>query len=59
MDEPLPIVPRSMHLENLSDYLERGTGAVLVEAGDDGRYDILTKSDLISALSHLSNGERG
>jgi cystathionine beta-synthase len=59
MDEPLPIVPRSMHLENLSDYLERGTGAVLVEAGDDERYDILTKSDLISALSHLSNGERG
>ena len=51
MSDPFPIVPRTLHLDYLSAYLEQGAGAVLVEPGDDGEYEILTKSDLISALA--------
>lgn len=51
MDEPFPVVPRSLHLELLSTYLEEGAGAVLVEPKEDSNYEIITKSDLITALS--------
>jgi cystathionine beta-synthase len=51
MGEPFPIVPRSLHLEHLSAYLEQGAGAVLVEPEDGSTYQIITKSDLISALA--------
>jgi cystathionine beta-synthase len=51
MGEPFPIVPRSLHLEHLSAYLEQGAGAVLVEPEDGRTYQIITKSDLISALA--------
>lgn len=51
MGQPFPVVPRSLHLEHLSAYLEQGSGAVLVEAPDEGSYQIITKSDLISALA--------
>ena len=55
MGGPLPIVPRALHLEHLSAYLEEGTGAVLVEpeapGGVGDAYEIITKSDLISALA--------
>lgn len=51
MDKPFPIVPKALHLEHLSAYLEQGPGAVLVEAEDGLSYDIITKSDLISALA--------
>jgi len=57
MDQPFPIVPRGLHLDHLSAYLEDGPGAVLVESDQDGAYDILTKSDLISALA--SSGRQG
>jgi cystathionine beta-synthase len=52
MDKPFPVVPRSLHLDHLSAYLEEGPGAVLVEAEDPGEFDIITKSDLISALAY-------
>ncbi|HET6566959.1 MAG TPA: pyridoxal-phosphate dependent enzyme [Rhodothermales bacterium] len=61
MGNPFPIVPRSLHLEHLSAYLEEGTGAVLVE-DQPGAYEIITKSDLISALANTGRsgkGERG
>ncbi len=51
MRSPFPIVPRSLHLDHLSAYLEQGAGAVLVEPDTDGGYQIITKSDLISALA--------
>jgi len=51
MRAPFPIVPRSLLLDQLSAYLEQGAGAVLVEPDTDGGYQIITKSDLISALA--------
>ena len=61
MGDPFPIVPRSLHLEHLSAYLEQGSGAVLVEPADGQSYQIITKSDLISALatSGLGNKHNG
>ncbi len=58
MGEPFPIVPRSLHLEHLSAYLEQGSGAVLVEPGDGQHYQIITKSDLISALATSGLGTK-
>lgn len=57
MRAPFPIVPRSLHLDHLSAYLEQGAGAVLVEPDAEGHYQIITKSDLISALA--SAGRKG
>lgn len=61
MGDPFPIVPRSLHLEHLSAYLEQGSGAVLVEPADGHNFQIITKSDLISALatSGLGNKHNG
>lgn len=62
MGEPFPTVPRSMDLGLLSAYLEDESGAVLVEPEPQGDgnaqagYDIITKSDLITALSRAGNG---
>jgi len=59
MGEPFPIVPRSLDLDQLSSYLEQGAGAVLVQ-GEDGSYEIITKSDLISALASAARkGKNG
>ena len=52
MDKPFPIVPKGLHLNHLSAYLEDGPGAVLVESDQPGQFDIITKSDLISALAY-------
>ncbi len=51
MDAPFPVVPRTLGLEHLSMYLERGGGAVLVKAAAGETYQIITKSDLIGALA--------
>ena len=51
MDKPFPIVPRGLHLDHLSAYLEEGPGAVLVESEGGNGFDIITRSDLISALA--------
>jgi cystathionine beta-synthase len=59
MSEPFPIVPRSIHLDSLSAYLEQGSGAVLVEPGAGGGYQIITKSDLISALAGAGRSGSG
>ncbi|MBO6576103.1 MAG: cystathionine beta-synthase [Rhodothermales bacterium] len=50
MAAAIPVVPPSLHLEHLSAYLEQEPGAVLVQA-EDGGFRIITKSDLIRALS--------
>ncbi len=51
MGDPFPIVPRSLHLEHLSAYIDEGAGAILVEPNGEGSYEIITKSDLIGALA--------
>ena len=51
MGKPLPILPTHTTLEELSAHLDAQTGAVLVHAPDDDHYDIITRSDLISALA--------
>lgn len=56
MDKPLPVISRSLHLEELSSYLDRYS-AVIVEPGSDGKLDILTKSDVISALVPATSTE--
>ena len=59
MSDPLPVIPRSLHIDQLSDYLEQDFGAVLVHSGNgDESYEILTKSDLISALVNLERTGR-
>ncbi|MFQ5569235.1 MAG: cystathionine beta-synthase [Rhodothermales bacterium] len=59
MSEPFPIVPRSLHLDHLSTYLEQGAGAVLVEPDAEHPYQIITKSDLISALAGAGRSSNG
>ncbi len=59
MSEPFPIVSRSLHLDHVSTYLEQGAGAVLVELGSDGGFQIITKSDLISALAGAGRSGNG
>jgi cystathionine beta-synthase len=56
MGTPFPVVPASLHLEHLSAYLEQDAGAVLVDHGPENGYSVLTKSDLISALAEVGNG---
>jgi cystathionine beta-synthase len=58
MGKPFPIVPRTLHLEHLSAYLEEGVGAVLVEPEDGEGFQIITKSDLISALATSGLGSK-
>jgi cystathionine beta-synthase len=57
MGDPFPVVPDSLHLEHLSAYLEQDAGAVLVDHGPDDGYSVLTKSDLISALAQVGQGD--
>ena len=57
MGNPFPVVPASMQLDHLTSYLEGDTGAVLVDR-DDG-YAVITKSDLISALSRMGRNGNG
>ncbi len=54
MQGPFPIVSPRLELVELSALLDEGTGAVLVPAGDDGHYEIITKSDLIRTLAGSS-----
>ena len=62
MEEPFSVVSRTMDLGLLSAYLEDESGAVLVEpehpenGGAQDGYEIITKSDLITALSRVGSG---
>jgi cystathionine beta-synthase len=60
MGAPLPVVPRSLPIEELSGYLDNESGAVLVADRRGDGFQIITKSDLISALAEAGrNGKRG
>jgi cystathionine beta-synthase len=56
MSDPFPIVSPTLPVNELSNLLDEGTGAVLVESGDN-TYDIITKSDLIGALVRLERND--
>ncbi len=58
MGDPLPILPMHATLEELSEHLDAQTGAVLVHAPDDDHYDIITRSDLISALAEAGRAHK-
>ncbi len=51
MGEPFPVVRSSLPIEDLSSYLDRAAGAVLVQRDGEESYEIITKSDLIRALA--------
>lgn len=51
MGPPFPVVAREVGIDQVSVLLEQGHDAVLVEAADPSNFEILTKSDLIRALS--------
>ncbi len=51
MGAPLPVVEWTATIEDLSNLLEQGPGAVMVNRADGGPYEIVTKSDLIGALA--------
>ncbi len=59
MSEPFPIVSRSLHLDHVTTYLEQGAGAVLVEPAAGDGFQIITKSDLISALAGAGRSGNG
>ena len=59
MSEPFPIVPRSLPLDHVTTYLEQGAGAVLVEPATGDGFQIITKSDLISALAGAGRSGNG
>ncbi len=50
MENPLPVVDLSLQLDRLSNYINKDNGAVLAQ-DDSGQYHILTKYDIINALS--------
>lgn len=50
MEHALPIVELGMQLDRLSNYINKDNGAVLAQ-DESGQYHILTKYDIINALS--------
>jgi len=59
MSKPFPVVPRTIPVAQLSSYLNGDQGAVLVRGEEaDHTYEIITKSDLISALVQIGRSER-
>jgi cystathionine beta-synthase len=52
MSKPLPQVPKTVPVERLTYLLSHEGPAVFVEMGD-GKFDILTKFDLMSTIAAL------
>ena len=50
MDAPVPVVEMDMPIDRLSNYINKDNGAVLAK-DESGQYHILTKYDIINALS--------
>jgi len=49
MHKPFPIVTKTTSIEAISKLIDKDNNAVLVDLGD-GKYHIITKHDIISAL---------
>lgn len=56
MDQPFPVITGDMRVDQITQMLKKNTAAVIVKH-DDGQMDILTKSDIIHALSHAKSNE--
>ncbi len=54
LDAPFPIVTEKTSIENLYKMLDRETSALIVER-EDKAFDIITKSDLINAITENPN----
>lgn len=50
MGEPFPVVPSDVRVDQLTKLLDKNNSAVLVSLGN-GEYNVLTRQDLIHALS--------
>jgi len=59
MGPPLPVVPKTLTIEDLSGYLDNESGAVLVSEAEGRAFQIITKSDLISALAEAGRNGKG
>ena len=53
MGDPFPVVSDALMIEDLTKQLDQVSGAVLVEDQDTSDLQIITRSDLISALASL------
>lgn len=56
MDQPFPVITGDMRVDQITQMLKKNTAAVIVKH-DNGQMDILTKSDIIHALSHAKSKE--
>ncbi|MEX0772296.1 MAG: pyridoxal-phosphate dependent enzyme [Balneolales bacterium] len=54
MEGPFPIIPDEWNVDQITKILNSNTGAVVVNMGQ-GKFNILTRSDLINALSQPSD----
>lgn len=57
MHEPLPLIRKEATLEEITQFIPGRTPALLVDLGN-GRYDIITKFDLVTAVGTLAEGKR-
>ncbi len=57
MHEPLPLIRKEATLEEITQFIPGRTPALLVDLGN-GRYDILTKFDLVTAVGTVAEGKR-
>ncbi len=56
MAQPFPVVPAATPVEELSHLISEGNPAVFVEMAP-GRYDVVTKYDIIRAVARLAEKE--
>jgi cystathionine beta-synthase len=53
MGKPFPTVPRTASADQVTELITSGNPAVFIELGD-GRYDIVTKYDIVRAVARLA-----
>jgi cystathionine beta-synthase len=56
MGKPFPVVPRSASVDHITELLSSGSPAVFIELGD-GKFDIVTKYDIVRAVARLAEKE--
>jgi cystathionine beta-synthase len=56
MGKPFPTVPRSASADQVTELVTSGNPAVFIELGN-GRYDIVTKYDIVRAVARLAEKE--
>jgi len=56
MKAPLPILRKDATLEQITEYIPAKTPAILVDL-EDGRYDVITKYDLVATVGQFAEGK--